>query len=86
MYLMGHWENNRLYFIHHQIYSCFNQLSMMHHQMFKLKSYLFITNFNEKLTNTFNGNITKFNIFLTIILCKITKNIFIYQSPKTLIL
>ena len=54
-----------LYFIHHQINLINNQLSMMHHQMSKLKNNLFITKFNGKITNTFNGNITKFNVFLT---------------------
>ncbi len=57
---------------------------MMHHQIFNLKIYLFITKFNEKVTNFFNGIITKFNWFLTLNLYKITKIVFIYQSPKSL--
>jgi len=55
---------------------------MKHHQIFNLEKYSFIKKFNEKITNHFNGTITKSNSLLTLFQSKITKIVFIYQSPK----
>ena len=36
---------------------------MMHHQIFQLEKYLFITKFIGKISNTLNGKINIFHVF-----------------------